>query len=46
MFRALDLPRLRSMDRRPIVVDLRNIYRPDEMAEAGFIYHSIGRPLV
>jgi UDPglucose 6-dehydrogenase len=28
----------------PVMVDLRNIYRPDEMAEAGVDYHSIGRP--
>jgi UDPglucose 6-dehydrogenase len=29
--------------RQPIVVDLRNIYRPDEMAALGFDYHSVGR---
>jgi UDPglucose 6-dehydrogenase len=28
---------------QPIVVDLRNIYRPAEMAEHGFDYHSVGR---
>ncbi|MBR0845987.1 UDP-glucose/GDP-mannose dehydrogenase family protein, partial [Bradyrhizobium liaoningense] len=28
----------------PIVVDLRNIYRPEEMAAAGFTYESVGRP--
>ena len=27
----------------PIIVDLRNIYRPEEMAKLGFIYESIGR---
>jgi UDPglucose 6-dehydrogenase len=27
----------------PLVVDLRNIYRPDEMAKLGFSYHSVGR---
>jgi len=26
------------------VVDLRNIYRPDEMAAFGFTYDSVGRP--
>jgi UDPglucose 6-dehydrogenase len=42
-FRALDLARVKSLLRAPIVIDLRNIYQPQEMAEAGFIYHSIGR---
>ena len=26
------------------MIDLRNIYKPEEMAEAGLVYHSIGRP--
>jgi UDPglucose 6-dehydrogenase len=43
-FRALDLGRVKSLLRRPVVVDLRNIYQPDEMIAAGFTYHSIGRP--
>ena len=43
-FRALDLGRVRSLLRRPVVVDLRNIYKPDEMTAAGLAYHSIGRP--
>ncbi|MEZ5893367.1 MAG: nucleotide sugar dehydrogenase, partial [Parvularculaceae bacterium] len=42
-FRALDLDRLKSLMTSPVMVDLRNIYRPSEMAEAGVIYHSIGR---
>ncbi|UYO48353.1 UDP-glucose dehydrogenase family protein [Rhodopseudomonas palustris] len=42
-FRALDLPRLKAAMAQPIVVDLRNIYRPAEMAEHGFDYHSVGR---
>ncbi|ABE63534.1 UDP-glucose 6-dehydrogenase [Nitrobacter hamburgensis X14] len=42
-FRALDLPRLKRIMKRPIVVDLRNVYRPDEMAELGFVYSSVGR---
>ncbi len=29
---------------KPVVVDLRNVYRPDEMARHGFIYESVGRP--
>jgi len=44
-FRALDLPRLKSLLRMPILVDLRNIYDPAEMVEAGISYYSVGRPL-
>jgi UDPglucose 6-dehydrogenase len=43
-FRALDLRRLKVELKQPIVVDLRNIYRPDEMAAFGFTYDSVGRP--
>jgi len=43
-FRALDLGRVKSLLRHPVVVDLRNIYEPDEMRGAGLVYHSIGRP--
>ena len=43
-YRALDLERVRSLLRRPVFVDLRNVYRPDEMARHGFRYVSIGRP--
>jgi len=43
-FRALDMARLRQIMKRPVLVDLRNIYRPDEIAAAGIAYHSIGRP--
>jgi UDPglucose 6-dehydrogenase len=42
-FRALSLPKLKARLRQPIVVDLRNIYRLDEMQDAGFAYRSIGR---
>ena len=45
-FRALDLERARSQLRTPLVVDLRNIYEPAEMAAAGLRYVSIGRPAV
>ena len=45
-FRALDLKTAKSLLKRPLMVDLRNIYRPDEMAKAGFAYISIGRPPV
>ena len=43
-FRALDLNRVKETLRQPIVVDLRNIYRPEDMARHGFKYSSIGRP--
>jgi UDPglucose 6-dehydrogenase len=43
-FRALDLDRVKALLREPVVIDLRNIYQPDEMIAAGFSYHSIGRP--
>jgi len=43
-FRALDLARVRSLLKAPIVVDFRNIYDPAAMAAAGFDYTSIGRP--
>lgn len=43
-FRALDLERVKSLLNAPVMVDLRNIYRPDLMAEKGFQYHSVGRP--
>lgn len=43
MFRALDLARLHAALAAPVVVDLRNIYRPDEMRRRGFSYVSVGR---
>jgi UDPglucose 6-dehydrogenase len=42
-FRALDLARAKALLKRPLMVDLRNIYTPREMRDAGFEYHSIGR---
>ena len=42
-FRALDLDRVHALMRRPVIVDLRNIYRPEEMRGRGFTYASIGR---
>jgi UDPglucose 6-dehydrogenase len=42
-FRALDLSRLKSLMARPLIVDLRNIYREEEMRRAGFRYVPIGR---
>jgi len=43
-FRALDFARLKAVMARPVLIDLRNIYRPEELARAGFTYESIGRP--
>ncbi len=43
-FRALDLARLKNVMVRPVIVDLRNIYRAEEMKRAEFRYFAIGRP--
>ncbi len=43
-FRALDLDRVRGLVRTPTMVDLRNIYRPEDARARGFRYSSIGRP--
>jgi UDPglucose 6-dehydrogenase len=43
-FRGLDLDRARKLMRRPVMVDLRNVYMPAGVAAAGFHYSSIGRP--
>ena len=43
-FRALDLDRLRAVMARPVIVDLRNIYRAEEMKRANFRYLAVGRP--
>ncbi len=45
-FRALDLERVKTLMTSPVMVDLRNIYEPTEMSNAGFNYHSIGRASV
>ena len=42
-FRALDLDRLKASMKSPVIVDLRNIYLPDEMVQRGFTYESVGR---
>jgi UDPglucose 6-dehydrogenase len=43
-FRGLDLSRVKRLLASPLVIDLRNIYQPAEMAAAGLSYLSIGRP--
>jgi UDPglucose 6-dehydrogenase len=42
-FRALDIDRVKGLMRQPVMVDLRNVYRPEEMRARGFRYASIGR---
>ncbi len=42
-FRALQLDRMKQIMKAPVMVDLRNIYDPEEMRTAGFNYSSIGR---
>ena len=42
-FRALDFARLKKVMERPVLVDLRNVYRPEEVARHGFVYESVGR---
>ncbi|MBV8834974.1 MAG: UDP-glucose/GDP-mannose dehydrogenase family protein [Alphaproteobacteria bacterium] len=43
-FRALDLKRVKDLMASPILVDLRNVYQPDDVARQGFVYDSVGRP--
>jgi UDPglucose 6-dehydrogenase len=42
-FRALDLARVKALLKRPVLVDLRNIYRPQDMERWGFLYVGVGR---
>jgi len=42
-FRALDLDRVKALAKGSVIVDLRNVYRPEDMRARGFDYHSIGR---
>jgi UDPglucose 6-dehydrogenase len=42
-FRMLDLERIKSLMRAPVVVDLRNVYEPAQMRGAGFRYVCVGR---
>jgi UDPglucose 6-dehydrogenase len=43
-FRALSPAKLKAAMRGAVLVDLRNIYDPEAMRQAGFAYHSVGRP--
>jgi UDPglucose 6-dehydrogenase len=42
-FRALDLERVRDLMVCPVMVDLRNVYSPEDMKKYGFAYTSVGR---
>ena len=42
-FRALDLKKLKKILNKPIIIDLRNIYNPEEVKNIGFEYYSLGR---
>ncbi len=41
-FRNLDLNRLKEVMASPVMIDLRNVYKPDRLKEAGFTYHGVG----
>jgi UDPglucose 6-dehydrogenase len=43
-FRALDLDRVKLLMNRPLMIDLRNVYRAEDMRARGFTYVSVGRP--
>ena len=43
-FRSLDFDRAKELLKVPILVDLRNIYSPEDMAQSGFVYSCVGRP--
>ncbi|MEM9502138.1 MAG: UDP-glucose/GDP-mannose dehydrogenase family protein, partial [Pseudomonadota bacterium] len=42
-FRALDLSRVKQLANAPVLVDLRNVYNPEDVRSAGFSYSSVGR---
>jgi len=42
-FKSLDFPRVKSLMKHPIIIDGRNMYKPEIMREMGFEYHSVGR---
>ena len=43
-FRALDISKVKKLLHRPIIIDFRNIYNPDELFKQGIEYYSVGRP--
>src|ERR1700749_4359865 len=42
-YRTLDLEQIKATMAQPVIIDLRNIYRPEEVRELGFTYESVGR---
>jgi UDPglucose 6-dehydrogenase len=42
-YRALDLQKIRELMETPVFIDLRNVYNPIKMRQAGFTYHGVGR---
>ncbi len=44
-FRALNFDKIKGLLKTPLIIDLRNIYTPSEVAAAGFTYHSVGRSI-
>ena len=45
-FRGLDLRKLAGLMARPVMIDLRNLYSPQDMARSPFVYHSLGRAVM
>jgi UDPglucose 6-dehydrogenase len=45
-FKEMDLTRIKALLQRPILIDLRNIFRPEAMVKHGFTYVSVGRPKI
>jgi len=43
VFRGLDLDKIKTLAKAPVLIDLRNIYTPEDVRAKGFIYSSIGR---
>ncbi|MCL5438422.1 MAG: UDP-glucose/GDP-mannose dehydrogenase family protein [Patescibacteria group bacterium] len=42
-FRQLDLNRIKKLMKKPVILDGRNIYDPDKLKKAGFVYQGVGR---
>ena len=42
-FRNLDLSKIKKLLKTPVLIDLRNLYEPNQVRELGFIYKGVGR---